>query len=127
MVQHPVLVDRDLRRGQDVEVAVVEDAADEIDLEDRVVDLLEVRVRGHLVDDPGHLEQAAIGDHVLVRAPVPPAVEEEDDAGQDDDEGSPADAGVDDVGLVRRSQQDDDERQQADAPEEDRQARLEEQ
>ena len=84
MVEHPVLVHRDLGRRQDVQVAVVQQPPDDVDLEDRVVDLLEVGVRGALVDDSLDLEQAPVGDDVLVGAPVPPAEREEGDADQDE-------------------------------------------
>jgi len=120
VLEHAVLVDRHLGRGEDVEVAVVEQPADEVDLEHRVVDLLEVGVGGPLVDDPLHLEQPAVGQDVLVRAPVPPSVHEEGDAGQDEDERPPADGRVEAVALVPPEHEQ--QSQQPQAPEEHREA-----
>ena len=48
--EHPHLGDAALRRGQDLEVAVAEDPPEQRLGQDRIVDLLERRVRRSLVD-----------------------------------------------------------------------------
>ena len=76
VAEHPVLVDRLVGRGEDVEVAVAEDPAEEVLLQDGVVDLLEGAVRRTLVDDALDLQDPPVRDEVVLGRPGPVAIGE---------------------------------------------------
>ena len=90
VLDHPELLDPDLGRGQDVEVAEAEDPAEERLLEARVVDLLERAVGRGLVEHAGHLHHAAVGDDVLLVQVVQEGPEQDRDPADEDDRHDPA-------------------------------------
>jgi hypothetical protein len=111
--QHAVLVDRRFRRGQDVQIAVIEDSAPETLAQDGVVDLFERAVSRALVDHAADLHQAAVGDEVFLGPPQQVLPEDDDQATAKHDDGYQSIH----VGNAAREVEDRDDRQQDDRKE----------